>query len=108
MATVVAPITRTEDDLLQIPEMGQWALAWRRLRRHRLGFVGLVMLVLILGMSYGAPVIGPYAPNEIDLFDTFGQSSTAQWLGTDELGRDILSRLFYAGRVTLSVALVAT
>jgi peptide/nickel transport system permease protein len=109
MATVAAPInTRTDDEVLQLPEMGQWALAWRRLRRHRLGLLGLVMLVLILGMSYGAPLIAPYAPSEIDLFDTFGRSSAAHVLGTDELGRDILSRLFYAGRVTLSVALAAT
>jgi hypothetical protein len=60
MATVAAPIhTRTDDEVLQLPEMGQWALAWRRLRRHRLGLLGLVMLLLILGMSYGAPLIAP-------------------------------------------------
>src|SRR5688572_26084893 len=110
MASVAAPPlgALTEDDPLQQPEIGQWPLAWRRLRRHRLGMVGLTLLVLILGVSYAAPIIAPFAPNEIDLFDTFGRSSSAHTLGTDELGRDILSRLFYAGRVTLSVALGAT
>src|SRR5437867_4886335 len=110
MATTVArPIGgRPEDELLAAGEIGQWGLAWRRLRRHRLGLAGLVMLVVLFGLSYAAPLIAPYSPIEIDLFDQFGASSAAHPLGTDELGRDILTRLLYAGRVTLSVALVAT
>lgn len=109
MATTVARAASPhEDEVLQLPEIGQWGLVWRRLRRHRLGLIGLVMLVLVLGMSYLAPLIAPYSPTDIDLFEQFGNSSALHWMGTDELGRDIMSRLFYAGRVTLSVALVAT
>src|SRR5262245_2108531 len=109
MATMVArPIGRPEDDVLGASEMGQWGLAWRRLRRHRLGLIGLVMLAAVVGVSYAAPLIAPYSPTDIDLFDQFGTSSAAHPLGTDELGRDILTRLLYAARVTLSVALVST
>jgi peptide/nickel transport system permease protein len=110
MATTVArPLGgRPEDEVLAAGEIGQWGLAWRRLRRHRLGLLGLVMLVVVLGICYAAPLIAPYSPTDIDLFDQFGTSSAAHPLGTDELGRDILTRLLYAGRVTLSVALIAT
>jgi peptide/nickel transport system permease protein len=110
MATTLArPIGgRPEDDALAVGEVGQWGLAWRRLRRHRLGLIGLLMLVVVFGLSYAAPLIAPYSPTDIDLFEQFGRSSAAHPLGSDELGRDILTRLLYAGRVTLSVALVAT
>src|SRR5262245_3336089 len=110
MATTVArPIGGwPEDEALVAGEVGQWGLAWRRLRRHRLGLVGLVMLVVVLGMCYAAPLIAPYSPTDIDLFDQFGTSSAAHPLGTDELGRDIITRLLNAGRVTLTVALVST
>jgi peptide/nickel transport system permease protein len=111
MATLAAapgPAALPEDELHLIPEMGQWALAWRRLRRHRLGLVGLVLVILIFGLAALAPVVAPYDPTDIDLFEQFGVTSAAHPLGTDELGRDILSRLLYASRVTLSVSLLAT
>jgi peptide/nickel transport system permease protein len=110
MATLAAaPTPRLgEEEVLAVAEMGQWALAWRRLRRHRLGLIGLTMLVLIFGLAYLAPLIAPYDPTEIDLMEQFGTGSLAHPLGTDELGRDILSRLLYASRITLSVSLAAT
>ncbi len=108
MATLAATARRHEDEVLSAPEMGQWALAWRRLRRHRLGVIGLVTITIVLIVSYLTPVIAPYSPTEIDLLEQFGDPSMAHLLGTDELGRDMLSRLMYASRVTLSVALVST
>jgi ABC-type dipeptide/oligopeptide/nickel transport system permease subunit len=110
MATLAAaPTPRLdEEELVSAPEMGQWALAWRRMRRHRLGLVGLTMIVLIFGLAYLSPLIAPYDPTDIDLMEQFGTGSFAHPLGTDELGRDIFSRLLYASRVTLSVSLVAT
>ncbi|MBM4417609.1 MAG: ABC transporter permease [Chloroflexi bacterium] len=108
MATLAATARRQDDEVLSAPEMGQWALAWRRLRRHRLGLVGLVTISFVLVVSYLTPVIAPYSPTEIDLLEQFGDPSLAHLLGTDELGRDMLSRLMYASRVTLSVALVST
>jgi peptide/nickel transport system permease protein len=110
MATIAAaPAPRLGDEeLLSVPEMGQWELAWRRLRRHRLGLLGLSMLVAIFGLAYLSPLIAPYDPTEIDLMEQFGTGSLAHPLGTDELGRDIFSRLLYASRITLSVSLVAT
>jgi peptide/nickel transport system permease protein len=93
----------------------QWALAWRRLRRHRLAMVGLFILVIIIFLSVAADWIAPYPYDEIDLRSAYAPVMTAgvdgaptHILGTDKLGRDILSRLMYAGRISLTVALFTT
>ena len=95
--------------------MGQWALVWRRLRRHRLAMIGLVVLTLVVILSLLAPLIAPYSYEEIDLRRAYSPllspgapDRPVHVLGTDGLGRDILSRLLYAGRISLGVALIVT
>lgn len=94
---------------------GQWLLVWRRLRRHKLAVVGLGVFAAIVVLSVLAPIIAPYPYEEIDLRRSYAGLAAAgdvgrpvHWLGTDGLGRDILSRLLYAGRISLAVALVTT
>jgi peptide/nickel transport system permease protein len=95
--------------------VSQWGLAWRRLRRHRLAMIGLVMIVFIVLMSLAADIIAPYPFEDIDLKRPYAPLFTpgepgrpVHILGTDALGRDIASRLLYAGRISLGVALVTT
>lgn len=95
--------------------VSQGALAWRRLRRHRLAMIGLVTLALIVIISLGAQWIAPYPYDEINLrnaysplFSPGSEGRIPHILGTDSLGRDMLSRLLYAGRISLFVALVVT
>lgn len=66
-----------------------------------------VFLVLFVILSLLAPVISPYDPNQMDLLSKLKDPSSAHWLGTDYLGRDVLSRLIYGGRVSLAVSLLA-
>ena len=66
-----------------------------------------VCLVLFVILSLLAPVISPYDPNQMDLLSKLKGPSSAHWLGTDYLGRDVLSRLIYGGRVSLAVSLLA-
>ena len=66
-----------------------------------------VFLVLFVILSLLAPVISPYDPNQMDLLSKLKGPSSAHWLGTDYLGRDVLSRLIYGGRVSLAVSLLA-
>ena len=81
--------------------------AIRRFRRHKLAMVGTgIMLVLILAAIF-APVIARYDPNRVELRDMDQPPSTEHWFGTDRTGRDIWARTIYAGRVSLSVGLVA-
>ena len=66
-----------------------------------------VFLVLFVILSLLAPVISPYDPNQMDLLSKLKGPSSAHWLGTDYLGRDVISRLIYGGRVSLAVSLLA-
>jgi peptide/nickel transport system permease protein len=78
-------------------------MTWRRFRRHRLALTGgLAALVLTLA-AVAAPLLAPYPPDRIDLASRWTPPSRAHLLGADELGRDVLSRLLYAGRVSLAV-----
>ncbi len=95
--------------------VSQWGLAWRRLRRHKLAMIGLVMLTLIVLLVLGANLIAPYDPEEIDLLRPYAPLMTPgdegrpmHIFGTDALGRDMASRLLFAGRISLLVALLTT
>jgi peptide/nickel transport system permease protein len=80
---------------------------WRRFRRHKLALVSLTVLAIIILAALLAPIIAPYDPNKI--VGTFsGPPSSKNWLGTDQIGRDVLSRLLYATRISLLVGVLAT
>lgn len=80
---------------------------WRRFRRHRLAAASLVILTVIVAAALLAPVIAPYDPTEIA--GPFASAPSGDfWLGTDLIGRDVLSRLLYATRISLLVGVMAT
>lgn len=80
---------------------------WPRIRRNRLAlFGGSVVLVLFL-VSLLAPLISPYDPSAINAWKVLSPPSLQHWLGTDELGRDVFSRILYGSRVSLKVGFVA-
>ncbi|NDB21848.1 MAG: ABC transporter permease, partial [Proteobacteria bacterium] len=97
-----------DDDVLATEEVSQARLVWRRFRRHRLGLLGITVIGLIALACILAPWIAPYTFDKPDTSNIMGTPSASHWLGTDELGRDVLSRLLYAGRISLLVSLVAT
>ena len=82
-------------------------IAWRRFRRHRLAFGGLIFVVIICLIALAAPWLAPADPNEIDLRALRVGPSSEHWLGTDTAGRDVLSRLLYGARVSLTVGVAA-
>jgi len=79
------------------------ARAVRQFGRHRAAVAGLAVLVLAVAVSAAAPLLAPYSPNAFDMSHTTAAPSRAHPLGTDELGRDVLSRLIWGGRNTLLV-----
>ncbi|MDI9548274.1 MAG: ABC transporter permease [Chloroflexota bacterium] len=82
-------------------------LIWRQFLRHRLAVYSTIVLILIILSAVFAPLISPHSPSYIDPL-AFDQGPTAQHLlGTDRVGRDVLSRLIYGGRISLSVGVVA-
>ena len=79
----------------------------RRFMRHRLAMVSLVIFALLGGAALFAPVLAPYEPDAI-VGSFSGAPDGKHWLGTDPIGRDVLSRLLYAMRVSLLVGILAT
>lgn len=82
-------------------------LALRRFRHHKLAIVGLVILVILAILAILAPWIAPFDPNAVDLAAFRQAPSAHHWLGTDDAGRDVLSRLLFGARVSLTVGVVA-
>ncbi len=87
------------------PARSQWQLFGRRFLRHRLAVLGLVILLLLIICCFGARFIAPFPHNQQDLLLGPGPPSGKHWLGTDELGRDYLSEILYAGQISLAIGL---
>lgn len=87
--------------------MGLWADTRRRFGRNRLALFGLLVLLLIALAAVFAPHLVRYGYNQLDLAHMDAAPGYPHWLGTDDLGRDELTRILYAGRVSLTIGLLA-
>ncbi|WDR02185.1 hypothetical protein PSQ19_16265 [Devosia algicola] len=83
-----------------------WRDAARRFVRNKLAIVGMVVVVVFLVLAILGSAITPYDPFDQDLIAALQGPSPAHWLGTDDLGRDVLSRLIIGARTALFVAIV--
>ena len=85
-----------------------WQLFWQRFRRNRLAVAGLAVCVLLILASLFAPLLAPHDPLQISILDKFAPPGSPGYpLGADEVGRDLLSRLLWAGRISLLVGFAA-
>jgi peptide/nickel transport system permease protein len=82
-------------------------LALRRFWRHRLAVVAVGLLVLLIASAVLAP-LSPYDPLTSEPKNSLQAPSATHWMGTDELGRDVLTRILYGGRISLVVGFLAT
>lgn len=97
-------LAKTEKDMIS---ESYFQTVFRRFRRHRLAAASLIILIILGGAALLAPMIAPYDPDEI--VGTFSGAPCKEfWLGTDQIGRDVFSRLLYAMRVSLLVGIMAT
>ncbi len=86
---------------------GPWRLLWSRLRRNRQAMAGLTIVGVLAVVALFHPWIAPYDPAQVDIRHILEPPSRAHWFGTDELGRDVFSRLVYGAPVSLLVGFVA-
>jgi peptide/nickel transport system permease protein len=112
---ISVPATPPQAADSRVNTQGELQIIWSRFSRHRFALIGLGALFVMVIISAFAPVLAPYAPNEIDRTITdpalvghgFAPPSAQHWFGTDELNRDLLSRLLWAGRISLAVGFLS-
>jgi len=85
-----------------------WQDGWARLKKNKIAMIGLFMIIFIALFSFIGPFLVPYTYEKTDLSRTFLSPSWQHWFGTDELGRDVLVRVMWGGRISLAVGLVAS
>ncbi|MCL1478435.1 MAG: ABC transporter permease [Marinobacter sp.] len=99
MTTHALQMTINKDSLFR--KFGQWCM------RDKRGATSLLVLLVIIGMAVFAPWIAPYSPTEQDYSKMLLEPSAEHWLGTDDLGRDVLSRLIHGASKSVFAAFLA-
>lgn len=84
-----------------------WSLVWKRIKKNKGALMGAGILLFFILISALAPVLAPFPIDQMKMVDRFQSPSGKHWLGTDDFGRDILSRILFGGRVSLMMGLVA-
>lgn len=84
-----------------------WAVSWNIFRRNKLGMTCLVIVIALVAVAVFANFLAPYDPDAQELVNRLQAPSAQHLLGTDEFGRDILSRIIYGCRVSLSVGVIS-
>ena len=81
--------------------------AWRRLRRDRAAMLGAACLLLLVLGAVAAPLVAPYEPTKVTMRERLQTPSARHLLGTDQFGRDILSRIVHGTRISLTIGLIS-
>lgn len=99
-------VNEAEEELLEIPQ-GSWADIWYSLKRNKRAMFGLGFIILLIVVAIFADYIAPYGMRDQDLSNALQFPNADHWLGTDDLGRDVLSRIIYGTRVSLTVGMAS-
>jgi peptide/nickel transport system permease protein len=89
------------------PRMKKWSSFYKKLRKNRIAMVGGIIVLFYIVIAILAPMIAPFDPLQIDLSKKLLPPSADHWMGTDDKGRDIMSRLIYGARISLVVGFVS-
>lgn len=109
MGTACTAAKRTEDTINKVlKRRGQIAEIWYRLRRNKLAMFGLFIISIAAFIAIFADKLAPYDATEQDIYNRFAAPCLEHWFGTDNYGRDILSRILIGSRISLLVGVVAT
>ena len=97
----------------QNPEKDEWAnkplrtLMWRKFKKRKLAIVSLVVFTVLTAAAMTAPLLVPYEVDAIDLGNIRLPPSSDHWMGTDDLGRDLYTRVLYGGRISILIGILS-
>jgi peptide/nickel transport system permease protein len=106
MATTSVTVPAVAPDVRALAR-SQWLLAFERFRAHRPAVAGVIVLATLAVLCAAASLISPYDPDKTQLLALYEPPSLAHPFGTDDLGRDLATRILYGGRVSLTIGLLA-
>ncbi|TPG89153.1 ABC transporter permease [Brevibacillus laterosporus] len=107
MNTVVKENLETGNKTPSYSRSSLWRQSFKKLQKNKVAIVGFCFLVLIFLFCFIGPLLSPYSLGKINAAMINKPPSMSHWLGTDNLGRDILTRLMQAGRISLTVGLAS-
>jgi peptide/nickel transport system permease protein len=81
-------------------------LMWEQFRKHKMAIVSIIVFIIMAVGCFGAPFFAPYEFDDIDLSNIRRPPSVGHWMGTDELGRDLFTRILYGGRVSILIGIL--
>lgn len=84
-----------------------WEIFWKKFKQNKLALIGCLVIILFVLLSLFAPLISQYDPDATDLLQIRARPDRAHILGTDDLGRDIFTRLLYGGRISIAVGVAS-
>ena len=102
------PLTAADRTEPYVPPQTLRDRGWRQMKKNRLALWGLAIVVIMSILAIAGPWLAPYTYADQDLTAANAWPSAAHWFGTDSLGRDLLVRVLYGARISLSIGLVAS
>lgn len=85
----------------------QGTIIWENFKRHKIAVVASVLLLIIALACFAAPIVAPYKFDAINLSAIRNPPSAGHWMGTDDLGRDLLTRILYGGRISIMIGILS-
>lgn len=98
----------SDSEIIQRPNMTYWQDAWRRLKQNKVAIISMIILAIIVVMCAIGPYITQHKYTEQILDNINLKPSKEYWFGTDNLGRDLFSRLWIGGRVSIAIGVIGT
>ena len=79
---------------------------WYKLKQNKMTWIGISLLAVIVLLAILVPLLSPYDPNKVNILAKFQPPSSEHWFGTDEVGRDIFTRILYGARLSLGIGIL--
>lgn len=106
-SVVDTPQMRAMRSIQMRPVRTPMQIIWGKFRKRKVAIIASIVLLVLIAMCFAAPWIAPYSFDAIDLRNTRMPPTAEHWMGTDDLGRDLYTRILYGGRISLTVGIFA-